>query len=115
MKNFYITTTLPYINSDPHVGFAMEIVRADVIARYKKSFGYDVFFNTGTDEHGQKIWNRAKDENKSIEDFCNENSDKYYDNIKTYTTINNNHVKPTKNYNLIYGSEYQEDHDPKYF
>jgi methionyl-tRNA synthetase len=54
-KNFYITTTLPYVNSDPHVGFAMEIIRADSIARYKKLQGYDVFFNTGTDEHGQKL------------------------------------------------------------
>ena len=52
---------------------------------------------------------------ENFSNVCNENSDKYYDNIKTYTTINNNHVKPTKNYNLIYGSEYQEDHDPKYF
>jgi methionyl-tRNA synthetase len=58
-KPFYITTTLPYVNSDPHVGFAMEIVRADVIARYKRLFGYDVFFNTGTDEHGAKIYENA--------------------------------------------------------
>jgi methionyl-tRNA synthetase len=51
-KKFYITTTLPYVNSDPHIGFAMEIIRADIVARYKKNLGYDVFFNTGTDEHG---------------------------------------------------------------
>ena len=48
-KNFYITTTLPYVNSDPHIGFAMEIVRADVITRTKKLQGFEVFFNTGTD------------------------------------------------------------------
>jgi len=57
---FYITTTLPYVNNDPHIGFAMEIIRADVIARYKKSKGFDVFFNTGTDEHGQKLFDDAK-------------------------------------------------------
>lgn len=58
-KNFYITTTLPYINSDPHIGFALEIVQADVIARFKASQGCDVFFNTGTDEHGAKIYESA--------------------------------------------------------
>lgn len=59
MKPSYITTTLPYVNASPHVGFAMEIIRADVIARYKTLLGYDVFFNTGTDEHGQKIYDKA--------------------------------------------------------
>ena len=59
-KPFYITTTLPYVNSDPHVGFAMEIIRADAIARYKKLQGYEVFFNTGTDEHGQKLFTEAE-------------------------------------------------------
>jgi len=59
-KPFYITTTLPYVNSKPHIGFAMELVRADVIARFKKQRGFDVFFNTGTDEHGIKIANNAK-------------------------------------------------------
>ncbi len=53
-KLFIITTTLPYVNADPHVGFAMEAIRADVIARHKALMGYEVFFNTGTDEHGQK-------------------------------------------------------------
>jgi len=55
----YITTTLPYVNAKPHVGFAMEIIRADALARYRKIQGYDVFFNTGADEHGVKIYNNA--------------------------------------------------------
>ena len=54
--SFYITTTLPYVNADLHMGHALEFVRADVIARYKKLQGFDVFFNTGTDEHGMKIY-----------------------------------------------------------
>ena len=61
MKPFYITTTLPYVNSDPHVGFAMEIIRADTIARYRRMAGQEVFFNTGTDEHGLKIYQKAFD------------------------------------------------------
>jgi methionyl-tRNA synthetase len=60
MKNhFYITTTLPYVNSEPHIGFAMEIIRADIIARVKNLRGFNVFFNTGTDEHGSKIYENA--------------------------------------------------------
>lgn len=59
-KPFYITTTLPYVNAEAHMGHALEFVRADVIARWKKLSGYDVAFNTGTDEHGQKILKAAK-------------------------------------------------------
>jgi len=69
MSNFYITTTLPYVNSDPHIGFAMEIVRADTIARYKKLLGYDLFFNTGVDEHGLKIWQKAIEANEDPQFF----------------------------------------------
>ncbi len=58
-KHFYLTTTLPYVNAEPHVGFAMEIIRADSIARYHEACGEKVFFNTGTDEHGQKIYQNA--------------------------------------------------------
>jgi methionyl-tRNA synthetase len=55
-KNFYITTTLPYVNASPHIGFALEIVAADVIARYQRQLGRNVVFNTGTDELGQIIY-----------------------------------------------------------
>jgi len=58
-KPFYITTTIPYVNADPHIGFALELVQADIVARYKKLRGFDVFFNTGTDEHGIKIYRKA--------------------------------------------------------
>lgn len=68
-KPFYITTTLPYVNSDPHIGFAMEIIRADVIARYKKTLGTEVFFNTGTDEHGTKIFRKATEAGISPQEY----------------------------------------------
>jgi len=61
-KHFYITTTLPYVNADPHVGFAMEIIRADAVARWRRLQGDEVFFNTGTDEHGAKIQEAATKE-----------------------------------------------------
>lgn len=81
-KSFYITTTLPYVNSKPHIGFAMEVVRADAIARYKKLMGYDVYFNTGTDEHGIKIFQRAKEEGKDTQKFVDENAE-HFKNLKS--------------------------------
>ena len=58
----YLTTTLPYVNADPHIGFAFEIVTADILARYHRLADREVFFNTGTDEHGLKIYRRSLDE-----------------------------------------------------
>lgn len=71
-KSFYITTTLPYVNAEPHVGFAMEIVRADVIARWKALQGFEVFFNTGTDEHGQKLFKAAEKAGKDVKAYVDE-------------------------------------------
>lgn len=65
----YITTTLPYVNSDPHIGFASEVVTADALARYWRLMGHEVFFNTGTDEHGQKIAEKADKEGKQRQDY----------------------------------------------
>ena len=59
-NNFYLTTTLPYVNADPHIGFALELVHADITARYRKLMGDHVFFSTGTDEHGQKLYEAAQ-------------------------------------------------------
>ena len=59
-RPLYLTTTLPYVNADPHIGFALEIVQADIYARFRALRGDEVFFNTGTDEHGQKIFEAAK-------------------------------------------------------
>ena len=54
-KKFYMTTAIAYTSGKPHIGNTYEIVLADSIARFKRQQGYDVFFQTGTDEHGQKI------------------------------------------------------------
>ena len=69
-KPFYITSTLPYTNSDPHIGFAAELIKADVIARLHKLRGEEVFFNTGTDEHGLKIYQLAESAGLSPRAFC---------------------------------------------
>lgn len=69
LKPFYITTTLPYVNAPLHMGHALEFVRADTIARYKKLVGYDVYFNTGTDEHGTKIYEKARENGLTAQEF----------------------------------------------
>lgn len=83
-KKFYLTTTLPYVNAELHIGHALEFVQADTIIRYfRNKLGKEnVFFNVGTDEHGQKIYNKAQEEGlelktfvdkyaKRVADFCN--------------------------------------------
>src|SRR3989338_7219128 len=76
-KTFYITTTIPYVNAEPHIGFALEIVYADIVARYKKLAGFEVFFNTGTDEHGAKVYRKAQEEGRDIQKYVDEYADKY--------------------------------------
>lgn len=65
----YLTTTLPYVNADPHIGNALEFVQADALVRAWRLRGEDVFFNTGADEHGQKILEAAKKAGKSVQDY----------------------------------------------
>lgn len=88
-KNFYITTTLPYVNADPHIGFAKEIIFADVIARHKRASGFDVFFNTGTDEHGLKIYRKAREEGKHPQKYVDEYAAKF-DNLKKALNLSYN-------------------------
>jgi len=71
-RRSYITTTLPYVNADPHIGFAAEIIRADIIARFRELSGEKVFFNTGTDEHGAKIYRNAQAVGKSPQEYVDQ-------------------------------------------
>ncbi|MCE9585366.1 methionine--tRNA ligase [Candidatus Nomurabacteria bacterium] len=85
MKNsFYITTTLPYVNADLHLGHALEFVRADSIARYKKLADFDVYFNTGTDEHGMKIFEKAKGQNISVQEFVDQSFLNFKESVKIF-------------------------------
>ena len=61
MEKYYISTAIAYASGKPHIGNTYEIVLADAIARNKRLEGYDVYLQTGTDEHGEKIQNKAKD------------------------------------------------------
>ena len=71
-KKFYMTTAIAYTSGKPHIGNTYEFVLADAIARYKRSQGYDVFFQTGTDEHGQKIELKAQDAGMSPKEFVDQ-------------------------------------------
>ena len=69
---YYITTAIAYASGKPHIGNTYEIVLADAIARYKRSQGYDVFFQTGTDEHGQKVELKAAEKGVTPKEFVDE-------------------------------------------
>lgn len=77
MKKFYITTSVAYTNALPHIGYALELIQADILARYRRGFGEDVFFLTGTDEHGQKVVKASEAAKKTPQKFCDEISAKF--------------------------------------
>ena len=73
-KKYYMTTAIAYASGKPHIGNTYEIVLADAIARYKRQQGYDVFFQTGTDEHGQKVELKAGDAGVTPQEFVDKAS-----------------------------------------
>ncbi len=95
MKKFYITTTIPYANAPPHIGFALEIIQADVLTRWHKRKGEDVFFLTGTDEHGSKNYQTAKKEGLSTQQFVNRNSEKFRELTKVLNISNSYFIRTT--------------------
>jgi len=72
MKKFYIPTSIVYTNLSPHIGFALELIQADVLARYHRLLSEDVFFLTGTDENGAKVAKAAEEAGKSPKNFVDE-------------------------------------------
>lgn len=76
-KKFFITTPIYYVNDVPHIGHACTTVATDIIARYHRALGDEVFFLTGTDEHGAKVAQAAKDNNLSPQEFCDKVSQNY--------------------------------------
>ncbi len=76
-EKFYITTSIAYVNGAPHIGYALELVQADTIARYMRARGKEVYFLTGTDEHGAKILRAAEASGKDVKLFVDENAEKF--------------------------------------
>ncbi|MFW6119925.1 MAG: methionine--tRNA ligase [Petrotogales bacterium] len=95
MDTYYVTTPIYYINSEPHIGSAYTTIVADVIARYKRMAGYDVFFLTGTDEHGQKVLQAARENNEDPIVFTNRLAKKFEELWKDLKLTNDGFIRTT--------------------
>ena len=95
-KKYYITTPIYYPSGKPHMGHAYSSIIADVIARYKRLEGYEVYFLTGTDEHGLKIQREAEKNKKDTQKFCNELSEKFKELTKILNLSNNDFIRTTE-------------------
>ena len=95
-KNFYVTTPIYYVNGDPHVGSAYTTIACDVIARYKKTSGYDVYFLTGTDEHGQKVEEKAKEMGKTPQEWTDIMAPRFAELWKALNIENNDFIRTTE-------------------
>ncbi len=104
-KSFYITTTIPYVNADPHIGFALELVQSDVIARYQR-LSKDVFFSTGTDEYGQKIWEASQKEGKNVQEYVDYYAEKFLNLKETLNLSNDNFIRTTSKENIKAAQEF---------
>ena len=105
-NSFYITTTIPYVNANPHIGFALELVQSDVIARYKRLQGQDVFFSTGTDEYGQKIWEASAKEGKDVKDYVDHYVQKFVDLKDTLNLSYDNFIRTTSPEHVLAAQEF---------
>ncbi len=104
-KPFYITTTIPYVNADPHIGFAMELIHADAIARYNRMIGREVFFSTGTDEYGQKIWEASQRAGVGVQEYVDQYSKKFLDLTKYLNISVDNFIRTTSEINIVAAQE----------
>jgi len=95
-KKFYVTTPIYYANSNPHIGSAYTTIVADIIARYKRFCDYDVYFLTGTDEHGQKIMETAKSMGKTPIELCDELAGNFESLWKDLEITNNDFIRTTQ-------------------
>lgn len=93
--NYFITTSIPYINGEPHVGHALEFVMADVLARYARQQGKPVIFSIGTDEHGGKIAEKAKELGIEPKALADQNSQKFRDLAKSLNISNDRFIRTT--------------------
>ncbi len=95
-KNFYITTPIYYPSAKPHMGHAYSSIVADFFARFKRIQGYDVFFLTGTDEHGLKIQRAAEKNKMDPKSFCDLISKTFFDLSKILNLSNNDFIRTTE-------------------
>ncbi len=95
-EKFYITTAIAYPNGKPHIGHAYELIATDAIARFQRLDGKDVFFLTGTDEHGQKMQQTAKAEGISTEELAERNSNEFRAMGRMLNSSNDDFIRTTE-------------------
>ena len=97
-KKYYITTAIAYTSRKPHIGNSYEIVMTDAIARYKRMQGYDVFFLTGTDEHGQKIEEYAKQSGVTPKEYVDKVAGEIKETCDLLNTTYDHFIRTTDDY-----------------
>jgi methionyl-tRNA synthetase len=106
-NSFYITTTLPYVNAPLHMGHALEFVRADTMVRYKKLQEYEVYFNTGTDEHGKKNYDKAIEKGLSPKEFVDQGFETFKEQLKMFGVSEDVHfVRTTDTHHEMAAQEF---------
>lgn len=95
MNKFYITTSIPYINSEPHIGYGMEIIQADILARYHRQNGANVLFSAGVDEHGGKIAEKAEEAKITPKEYADKMSHSFTQTLKTLNISHDRFIRTT--------------------
>lgn len=95
MSKVYICTAIPYVNGEPHIGHAMDYLLADVYARFRRNLGDEVRLHAGTDEHGNKVFSKAKASGLSVEEFVAQNSAKFQNFIQKLKISNTDFIRTT--------------------
>jgi methionyl-tRNA synthetase len=102
--NYYATTSIPYMNGDPHIGFGMELVQADVLARVARLKNKPVIFSTGSDEHGEKIVEKATEQKLTPQEYVDVMSQKFRDLCKLLNVSNDRFIRTTdKGHEQLFG------------
>ncbi len=107
-KNFYVTSPIYYVNDVPHIGHAYTSIACDVVARYKRLSNFDVYFLTGTDEHGQKVEKSALARGKNPQEFCDEVSLKFRELTKILNLSNDDFIRTTEERHKISAQKFWE-------
>jgi methionyl-tRNA synthetase len=95
MSKYFVTTSIPYVNADPHIGFAMELLYGDVLARHARQQGAEVIFSTGTDEHGGKIAEKAEQQGLDPKTYADQISQRFLQLNKLLNISSNRFIRTT--------------------
>lgn len=107
-QKYYLTTAIPYANSDPHIGFALELLYADIMARWQRLLGKEVYFLTGTDEHGQKMLRTAREKGKEVSEYASEKSAAFLRLADEWNITNNDFIRTTEERHMARAQKFWE-------